>query len=181
VLTPKDSEFDALLDRDYPSLGKIPGLQDLQSKMILVQKPKVRSRSMLFVIKWKLKSPGQAPTESYSSYMAVKTPGHFLPTGVVLAPSETRLLSPWFSLSKLQYANVQRTNAPADTLAAFLHLNINDVTRDTRILGTTVDGVVFGGQTLCWTGRITSSQTALSVSEMATRRKPLGHSRSPEW
>ena len=143
VLTPKDSEFNALLDRDYPSLVKIPGLQDLQSKMVLVQNQSSQPIHA-FAIKWKLKSPGQAPTESFSSYMQIKTPGHFLPTAVVLAPNETRLLSPWFSLSKLQYANVQRTNAPADNLAAFLQLNITDAARDTRVLGTTVDGVVFG-------------------------------------
>jgi hypothetical protein len=71
---------------------------------------------------------------------------HHFTGGVVLAPGEARLLSPWFSLNKTQFANIKSSNASSEALNAFLHANLPDQVADVKVLQSSVDGVIVGLQ-----------------------------------
>jgi hypothetical protein len=146
VLTSLDSDFNSTLDREYPELRRLPEFQDWQSKIVIVQN---QSSWQVhgFVMKWTTQSPGETPSVSYTPFMKTAKPDHVLTGGVVLAPKETLLLSPWVTLTKSQFAGM-KGGGPQSALGAFLRANGSGPARDSKLLGGSVDSAVFSDSTI---------------------------------
>lgn len=143
LLTPSDPDFNSRIDTEYPGLKKASGFQDIQSKIVLVQNQSAHAIHA-FVMKWTTQTQGGSPEVTFTPYMKTPTPNHVLTGGVVLAPNESRLLSPWFSLSKAQFASMRGGNGSLDVVVTFLRANLAGPAKDSKLLGGSVDGVVFG-------------------------------------
>ena len=143
LVTPNDSDFNSVLDAEYPNLRTTLGTDDLKSKIIIARN-QTSKPIQAFVIKWTLQAKGQEPGVRYQTYMKRQSETHHFTGGVVLAPGEARLLSPWFSLNKRQFANIKSSNASSEALNAFLHANLPDQAVDVKVLQSSVDGVIVG-------------------------------------
>jgi hypothetical protein len=146
VLTAPDPEFNATLDRDYPELRKLPEFQDWQSKLVVVQNQS-SWQVHAFVMKWTTQAPGEAASVSYAPFLKGAKPDHVLTGGVVLAPNESLLLSPWLTLNRSQYAGMKGAG-PQSALAAFLRANGSGPARDSKLLGGTLDSAIFSDSTI---------------------------------
>jgi hypothetical protein len=142
LLTSRDSDFSAVLEAEYPGFSASPGLEDLQSRIVIVQN-QTDEPIRAFVVKWHLQAEGKSAVK-YSTFMNSPAVGEALTGAVVLSPHENRILSPWFSLSPKQFNNIKNTNSPAEALSAFLHASVPDVARDVRLLNASVDSVIAG-------------------------------------
>lgn len=145
LVTPKDSDFNSVLDAEYPSLRTTPGTNDLKSKIIIARNETAKP-IQAFVIKWTLQAQGQEPAVRFQTYMKGQSETHHFTGGVVLAPGEAWLLSPWSSLNKTQFANIKSSNASSEALNAFLHAKLPDKAADVKVLQSSVDGVIVGVQ-----------------------------------
>jgi hypothetical protein len=142
LLTSRDSDFSAVLEAEYPGFSASPGLEDLQSRIVLVQNETDES-IRAFVVKWQLQAEGRSAVK-YSTFMNSPAVGDALTGAVVLSPHEKRILSPWFTLSSKQYNNIKYSDSPAETLSSFLHASVPDAARDVKLLNASVDSVIAG-------------------------------------
>jgi hypothetical protein len=67
LVTPVDADFNSVLDAEYPHLRTNSGLEDLLSKIVIVQNQSSQP-IQAFVIKWTLQTTGQAPAVRYQTY-----------------------------------------------------------------------------------------------------------------
>lgn len=143
VFTHTDKGFNAALDQEYPGLRTAPGFRDLQSKVVVV-----RNESAVpvhaFVMKWTTRTVGEAPTVSFTPYMWTPTPTHVLTGGMMLAPGESRLLSPWFAITRAQYKGMQGDKGGREAVGVLLRANASGPAKDSELLSGTLDGAVFG-------------------------------------
>jgi hypothetical protein len=143
LLTPRDSDFNSVLDAEYPQLRTNLGTDDLRSKLIIARN-QTDKPIRAFVIKWTLQAKGQEPAVRFQTYMKQQSETVHFTGGMVLAPGDARLLSPWFSLNKSQFANIKSTNASSEALNAFLNANLPDHAADIKVVQSSVDGVIVG-------------------------------------
>jgi hypothetical protein len=143
AIGPLDSDFNAAVDSAYPGLRDLNAFESVKRQVILVTNESSH-QIHAFVMKWTVQASGEAPNVIYSPFMRTPTPSHVLTGGGILAPGESRLLSPWFSLTKAQFASMQGGNGSQDALSAFLRAQTAGPAKDTKLLSASVDGVVFG-------------------------------------
>lgn len=143
LVTIVDSTFNSSVDAEYPNLRTTNGFDSLLGKVVLVHNDS-KIPIHAFVVKWVIEDANLIQSVIYTPYMKTPTPSHVLTGGVILGPNESRLLSPWFSLSKQQFAKMQDSKNGNKAISAFLQSAITDSNKDIKILGTSIDGVVFG-------------------------------------
>lgn len=135
-----DSDFDSLLDSEYPDLRTTPGFDQVRSKVVIVQNQSLHAVHA-FVMKWTVQEAGGSPQVIFTPYMKTPTPDHVLTGGRVLGGNEITVLSPWFALSKSQFRGGQGKNRSAH---AFLNANARGAAKDNTLVNSSIDSVVFG-------------------------------------
>jgi len=138
-----DSDFDAMLDSEYPDLRTTPGFDQVRSKVVIVQNQSPHAIHA-FVMKWTVQEAGGSPQVIFTPYMKTPTPDHVLTGGRVLGANEITVLSPWFALSKSQFRGGQGKNRSAHASASFLNANGRGAAKDNTLVNSSVDSVVFG-------------------------------------
>lgn len=147
VVTSKEPGFNQLLQSVYPGMLSNGEFKRLQNKVVLVHNDS-KFPIHAFVIKWVIQSKSLPQSVEFTPYVYTQTSKHALVGGVFLAPDETRIISPWFSLSKSQYQRMATNKGNINQISGYFSGHEVTAKHTDMILSATVDGVVFDDASL---------------------------------